>query len=144
MVNQSSYKWGYVHGSFTPRTALVNLSKDLDVGLVDFRKVGFFGSPGIDLFNFVFELDVSVRDKYETLMIETYWEALGNSGVDLNEYSLRQLWDDYRVLGSSQKIAYTAGMAFSLDQEILDRFDEAIAYHKLTPEEMVTPSYHWF
>lgn len=75
------------HGSFTTDSALVNMAKNFDIAFVNFEKVGFYASPGYDLFNFMFTFTPEMREKYEKELLETYWNALIGQGVNPSDYT---------------------------------------------------------
>jgi aminoglycoside phosphotransferase (APT) family kinase protein len=88
VTDNDVYRWGYTHGSFTPDNVLINLTEDSDIAFDDFSKVGYYGSPGVDLGNFIYQFGNDFRDKYEADLIEAYYGQLIRSGVSNAEYSL--------------------------------------------------------
>lgn len=112
------------------------------MNILDYEFAGIMGNPAWDIATWVAYIPSSVLSTIgETTLVYSYYEGLLSTGVDAEDYTIEQLWDDYKIYGSGLMVGRYVQMLDPTNSILADIIDSWFTRHRLTPDMMVAPCY---
>lgn len=144
--NRPEYKWGLTHGDFHPGNVMVNPNDMSDMIMLDWEFSGVMGNPAIDMASWIALIPNDFAELHERSMVEAYYKALIDEGVDNEDYMFEDLWKDFGIYGAGQmfsRYVYFGGFKPTDPKVVLvtTYIDDFFTRHNLTPLKMKAPVY---
>jgi aminoglycoside phosphotransferase (APT) family kinase protein len=92
VLSSPDYFWGLLNGDAHPGQFLFKIDGSGDTALIDWGFAAIYGNPAVDIVTFSWaSFPPSEIEPIEIDMLETYWLALIDGGVNPSEYTFEKL-----------------------------------------------------